>query len=393
MPLTPVARLATAATIVWWSTIAAGSPQDDLLRALDRYNAGDHDAAIAGIDRTTTAGALRTAAENWIEAGDASARARRQRVAAGFALEAVWARKGDNPTARFHSENHDFWPVWRPSNSQPWEMPFSDTRAVVPIVSWGCHLIDTASVSHPADTRWDLASVAVLQEVDASGALIDWRPAGESPRLADPLLLRERSTGHLAHARARMPHEARWSMAEAVAWANRDSVRVFEYRRAVLRYRPGNPSVLPRIAVRFEALTHEPVLAAEARLRIAHVELQRQRWTDALGQIERARPDLTERFLIAVADYFSGWALEQMGRRDDAIAAYRRALSASPHARNPSTLLAAQLFLANERAEAYAVLEAALEFDPQPVDLVVRFERGDGRYAAEHVSRLRESLR
>jgi tetratricopeptide (TPR) repeat protein len=391
MPLTPVTRLAAAAFA--WSSIVAVSPtRDDIQRALDRYSAGDHDAAIAGVDRTTTAGALRAAAEQWIQAGDASLLARRQRVAAAFTLELVWARESDSPTDKFHSENHHL-PAWRPSNSGTWEVPLSDVRVVVPIVAWGCHLIDTASVSHPADTRWDLASVAVLQDVDASGALIDWRPAMESPRLADPLLLRERSTGHLAHARARVPHEVRWSMAEAVAWANRDSFPVFEYRRGVLRYRPGNPSVLPRIAARFETLTQTPSLAGEARLRMAHVELQRQRWTDALGQIERAQPDLTERFLVAVADYFSGWALEQLGRRDDAVAAYRRALSESPHARNPSTLLAAQLFLSNERTEAFAVLEAALQFDPQPVDLVVRFERGDGRYASEHVSRLRESLR
>ena len=110
-------------------------------------------------------------------------------------------------------------------------------------------------------------------------------------------------------------------------------------------------------------------------------------------QVERARPELSERFLAAVADYFSGWALEQMGRRDDAIAAYRRALSASPHSRNVSTLLAAQLFLANERTEAYAVLDAAFKVEPEPIDLVVQFERGDGRFVSEYVARLREALR
>jgi hypothetical protein len=386
MPLTPVARLATAATIVWWSTIAAGSPQDDLLRALDRYNAGDPDAAIAGIDRTTTAGALRTAAENCFEASDASARARRQRVAAAVTLEAVWA------ATRGREVLWDF--EWKNSWTQPWDTRVSDVRSIFPIVAWGCDVISNAQDRHPADPIWFLASVGALQDVRAHAALLEYRGMPGPQPTWDPVVRRELAGGHLDHAGAHAASEPRWRLAELLAQAERElGIPPIHQRPGVLRNAVWRPEALPRIQKRLASLAEDPQLSGEARLRIAYGEVQRRRWREAMAEIDRVRPRLVEPFLIAVAEYLRGWASEQLGQSAEAIAAYRQTLAIAPRMRNGITLLAAQLYVANERTEAYQLLES-MSADPSPPrDLIVQFERGDARLVPDYFARLREALR
>jgi hypothetical protein len=105
------------------------------------------------------------------------------------------------------------------------------------------------------------------------------------------------------------------------------------------------------------------------------------------------RPSLTEPFLIAVAEYLRGWASEQLGQSEQAVASYRRTLAIAPRMRNVTTLLAAQLYVANERGEAYQLLETLYADRSHPRDLIVQFERGDARLVPDHFARLREALR
>jgi hypothetical protein len=55
--------------------------------------------------------------------------------------------------------------------------------------------------------------------------------------------------------------------------------------------------------------------------------------------------------------------------------------------------LAALLFLQNEPAEAYALLDAAQKARPAPVDLLVGLDIGDGRFVPEWLASLRGALR
>ena len=353
---------------------------------LDRYAAGDHDAAMASVDRQMTAGALRAAAERWIKAGEPSAVAQRQRVAAAFTLEAVWA------ATRTHDVMWDF--EWRTSWTRPWDRPVSNTPSVLPIVAWGCEVISEAEGSHSADAIWLLASVGALQDVRAFSALLEWRSQpGPQPEW-DPLVRRDLAGGHLDHARAHVPAEPRWKLAELLARAERELGQPPNYQRpGVLRNAVWGPQALPRIQERLATPAEDPRLSGEARLRIAYAEVQRGRWRDARAEVDRARPLLVEPFLIAVAEYLQGWASEQLGQSADAIAAYRRALEIAPGMRNVITLLAAQLYLANQRTEAYQLLESMYANPSHPRDLIVQFERGDARLVPDYFARLREALR
>jgi len=350
---------------------------------LDRYASGDHDAAIAGIDREQTAGVLRAATEAWIQAGDASTFDRRQRVAAAFTLEAVWAATRDREVL------WDF--EWNNNWTKPWDTRVSDVRSVLPIVAWGCDVVSNAQGDHPSDSHWFLASVGILQDVGASTALLAYRAQPGPQPTWDPLMRRDLAGGPLVHARVHVPDEPRWKLAELLAHAERELGTPPIYQRpGVLRNGVWRREALPRIQERLASLTDDPELSAEAGLRIAYADVQRRRWREALVEVHRV---LTEPFLIAVAEYLRGWASEQLGQPAAAIAAYRHALEIAPGMRNPVTLLAAQLYVANQRAEAYELLESIYANPSHPRDLIVQFERGDARLVPDFFARLRAALR
>jgi len=133
-------------------------------------------------------------------------------------------------------------------------------------------------------------------------------------------------------------------------------------------------------------------LAGEAELRIGYLELRRGQWAGALAHLDAARAKTDEPLLRAAADYFAGWIGEQQDRTDDAIERYRRAIALTPTMRNLATRLSALLYLRNERAEAYAVLDTAVNADPAPVDLLTAVERADARFVPAWLAAIRRAL-
>jgi hypothetical protein len=61
--------------------------------------------------------------------------------------------------------------------------------------------------------------------------------------------------------------------------------------------------------------------------------------------------------------------------------------------RNLSTLLAAQLFVIGDRAEAYSVLEAGFKAEQPNFDLLTIFDRGDAHLVAADLVLLRDAIR
>jgi tetratricopeptide (TPR) repeat protein len=152
---------------------------------------------------------------------------------------------------------------------------------------------------------------------------------------------------------------------------------------------------LPTVAAEFSAVAQAyPTVAAEAQVHIGYLALRAGRPEVALPPLGAAAesPDPHVRYL---ADYFRGRALERSGKRDEAIAAYRRALGTVAGAPSAATLLAAQLFVsgdAEQRSAAHALLEssAAARVLRDPWD---SYWYGDARLRPVYMERLRQALR
>jgi tetratricopeptide (TPR) repeat protein len=401
--------LSTAATVLLCLTSGLAAPQTRPLfeQALDLYNRGEFDAAIAlvepglhglvilpGPGRTFSARrtepdhsieALTSSADRWIASGDPANRTRRQIIAASLALELAWRGAVEFSRLRAPFESNATYPNTSSVNQpKPAEIarsfPITDRRAQVLVIAWARDTLPRSGSVEPAERFWWLASVGVSEEAKA------WLHLDE----------------HLARARARVPDEPRWRLADLARRSRIDAHPAGSldlvrpdgldllgdktlYRQAAGR--------IPQLQSEFEKLGLELSLAGEIELNLGYLDLLRAQWASALSHLDRSRTLTDEPFLHAVADYLGGWANERLRRPAEALAAYRRANALVPHVRNLSFLLAGQLFLANERAEGYAVLDAAIHTDPAPPDLLTAFESGDARLVPSYLARLREALR
>jgi hypothetical protein len=184
-------------------------------------------------------------------------------------------------------------------------------------------------------------------------------------------------------AKARPPDGGDWQAAEAH--------RSFAFASANLK---AFDRLLPMAADFASIATTYPAVRAEASVHIGYLAIRAARPDAALAPLTTAAesPDPYVRYL---ADFFAGRALEGLGRRAEAIAAFRRALITMPNAPSAATLLAAQLFLSDDvadREEAHAVLKAAnaARIWPDPWD---RYWYGDARLWPVYMERLRQALR
>jgi tetratricopeptide (TPR) repeat protein len=199
------------------------------------------------------------------------------------------------------------------------------------------------------------------------------------------------------------PLVARWAVEQLPATGTTDSLERTLWLTAVGVAQDGHawrieglsPAVLRRIPgaiSQLERLLDDPAIGGEAELRTGYLELRRSRWPEALTRLDGATARITEPMLRAVAHYLAGWVYEQLERPEDAIAEYRQGLAITPAMRNLATRLSALLFLRNERADAYAILDAALNARPAPLDLLVALERADGRFVSEWLASIRRDL-
>ena len=368
-----------------------------LTDSLDRYAKGDFDAAsrYAAANRFDAAVFVKTL-EDWASAGLVNSIARRRRAAA-FGLEVAWALQRDGPIS-----------------SRPRPGPSS---ALLPILAWACESMP--STSHPAERAWYLVSVSLLEHARMWPTLLGGSTVTPSPGPLQRVLQREAREGHLHHVKRRYSREPRVRLAEAIAREG-DALTLLitqgEARRSpLLRFDEISPAraaeirahgsrgpgfqrrlaaldSLPAVEKAFETLARDAATKAEAELHIGYLRIVQGDWNGAILHLSRIPGATEDPFVLHLGHYFHGWALARAERPAEAIEAYRRAVALMPGARIVSTLLAEQLFMSDQRDDAFALLERTFGSQP-PSEPLIWFRRGGAREVELQFAMLREALR
>ncbi|MEZ5315911.1 MAG: hypothetical protein R2752_00770 [Vicinamibacterales bacterium] len=358
-PATRLVVLALAATL---AGPALARPRTDRLpipELLERYAAGDFDDVAKAFDENTDYDEvlkdLKKAAPGWLDAGGATDRPRRVLAAATFALEA--GRAGS-----FHD-----WKLvqnWIRLENIYWHAPAK-------LVEWGCALLRQSSPEpRPIERVWHLASIALVDRVGDFEFLIGspWE-ARANPK--DEIL-------HLEHAAERFPHERRFALAQGIAaeW------RLFPTRQSGSR----------EAEKIFESLQDDAQVGGEASVRLGLMRLRNKTVRPALALFDAAERQTREPWVVYLARYFRGLALENAERRDEAVGAYRGALDAIPGAQSASFALAALLAQQGHRIDAAVVVDRALTPGTPVPDPWRAYGLADARFWPELIDRLHREI-
>jgi tetratricopeptide (TPR) repeat protein len=337
---------------------------------LDRYFRGEFEAVIATLGQVSDFDdllkQLKQDGPAWIDAGGAAARERRELAAATLALEV--ARLGQWTEWK----HRELYPVptganfgWYDENGKPYIAESLWWEAPPLLIEWGCALFrrDDA-LPDPLERLWQLAALAVAQRSED----FEFLYSEGVTKLYNP----KAEIDHLVHARARFPNEPRFWLAEGT---------VMEWR------------LQPRAIKVFERLEDDPDVGAEARMRMGAIYFRQRNDDRAIALFEQVKPMTRDPWVVYLAEYFKGQALERRKRQADAERAYRGAVAAVPGAQAASVALAALLFQSDRRTEASDLITTMLARRPRAVDPWRGYAHADDRFWPLLIARLRAEIR
>ena len=328
---------------------AARSPDLRLSNVLDRVERGDTPALRDWLgqspDSSTTSYRIQRESKAWISAAGPASIERRRLIVATVALEAAYAKPKPSPPQ--HDEDAPKVP---------------DPRV---LIEWACTLVRQNVVPYPAERYWHWLVIAIME--------------GKADHV--PLEV------HVRHALERFPAEPRFVLARAVA----AELRTWPEERGG-RSPADRTNATDTLIARLQAATELESVRAEATLRLGHLFLRLGRVAAARERFQLVIPLTSDPYLLYLVNLFDGRAFEQLDRPMEAIAAYRAAAAAVPHAQSADFALAAALARYGDRAEAVRVGFASITSEPSGVDPWRGYGQADVRFTREIVDGLRREL-
>ena len=202
--------------------------------------------------------------------------------------------------------------------------------AAARLIEWACPYVRSHAPIDDFDRAWQLAALAVLEGGIDSTALhahLDHIHAGfgDDPR----------------HVLARGIADEQFGAPAEVLTRSVSAAGLARAREALARAEGERYRALDRAIARFRDAAKIPPIAAEATLRMGHVQHRLARHDAALATwspVETMTPDPAVLYLVHL---FRGLAHESYGRTDAAREAYRAALRISPRAHSANLRLAA----------------------------------------------------
>ena len=346
---------------------------------LDRYAAGDFEAVVRDLSGDLNFGdlldQLKRGGPAWIDAAGPEARERRELVAVTFALEAAradqwfqwkWIWKppamviqGLGGTYRYQPPNVLYWPP-------------------APLfIEWACERWRRDETPRPLERWWQLAALAVAQRSEDGHFLVGDPKIGLGFELGEIGNLKA-EIKHLDHVADRFKGEPRFMLAQGIARDQRGPVDALQAANALSAY---------------DAVNSDVDVGGEADMRAGALFLRLGKVDAALTLLNRAETLTRDPYVVYLARFFKGQALDRKGDRDEATDAYRAAVRAWPHAQAATMLLASRLFESGRRAEAQELTGAMLAAKPWPVDPWRAYVHADDRFWPILVGRLRAEIR
>lgn len=249
--------------------------------------------------------------------------------------------------------------------------------AAARLIEWACPYIRSHTPINEFDRAWQLAALAVLEGGIDSTVLqvhLDHAQAGfgDHPSYVLARGIADEQFGAPAEVLTRSATAANLARArEAIAHADGERYRALD--RAIVRFR--------------EAAKLEGV-AAEATLRMGHVQHRLARHDAALATwaaIETLKPDPS---VLYLAHLFRGLAHESYGRVDQAKASYLAALEISPQAHSANMRLAALSFV-HGLEDPYPAIDALLRDNDPRRDPWWSYYAADWRFWYPRIQRVR----
>lgn len=329
---------------------------------LDQYAHGKFADVVSSLEQTRDfhdlLGRLKHDAPVWIAAGARpDDRDRRVLVAATVALEA----------ARLDERRE-----WKLVQSY-FRLPTLYWKAPPLLIDWGATLLRDAGPPREPERLWNLAAIAVAERAEDFEFLIGspFEPRtnpGDEIAFLTPLV-------------KRFPDEPRFVLAQGIALSWRTWPASY---RSTQGMREAQESL--------EGLSDVEGVGSEAKVRLGEIHLRHGDAAGALDLFTAADGDSRDPYVVYLARFLAGQALEREHQNADAIAAYRSALRVVPGAQSASIALAADSFQADDRVEAGRVIVASLSSGRAIVDPWRTFGDGDDRFWPELIAALRAEI-